>query len=115
VSRAKAPCQERFINWLAKITHDPIVQGAGPLDVIGVSGHENCWNRVACIDEASVKLEAAYHRHLNVADQAGRFEETRRCKEIGSGREDLDRIAQRHHEPSHGVAKVRIILNDRDQ
>jgi hypothetical protein len=71
----KALYQKRFINRLAEITDDPIVQGSGSVDVIWVSCHENCWNRVACIDEVSVELEAAHRRHLDVADQAPCFDQ----------------------------------------
>jgi hypothetical protein len=32
---------------------------------------------------------------MDVSDQAGGFGETRRCKEIGCGREDRDVVAER--------------------
>ena len=34
-----------FINRLAKVADDPIVQGADPVDIIGVGSHEDCRNR----------------------------------------------------------------------
>jgi hypothetical protein len=52
---------------------------------------------------------------MDVSDQAGGFDEARGCEEIGCRRESLNSVAQRTHEPSHGLAKELIILNDRDQ
>jgi hypothetical protein len=77
-----------LINRLTKITNDLIVQGTGPVDVIGVSSHENCWNRMARLEEASVELDSAHRRHVDVGDQAACFEATRRCEEIGCRRAD---------------------------
>ena len=114
-SRTKTPYQMLLINRLTKVTNDPIVQGAGPVNVIGVGSNEDRRNRVSCIDEVSVELESGHRRHMDVSDQAGRFDETRGCEEIGCRREGLDVVAQRSHEPSHGLAKVLIILDDRDQ
>ena len=72
-----------LIHWLTKVTDDPIVQGAGPVNVIGVGSHEDCRNRVPCIDEVSVEFDAGHRRHMDVGDQAGRFGKTRGCEEIG--------------------------------
>ena len=74
---------ELLINWLAKVINDPIVQGAGPVDVIGVSSHENCRNRVPCIDEVSVEFDSGHRRHVYVGDQAGRFGETGDARKFG--------------------------------
>jgi hypothetical protein len=52
---------------------------------------------------------------LAQGDKAGRFNETRRYEEIGCRRVSLDIVAQGSHEPSHGIAKGRILLNDRYQ
>src|SRR5262249_48445113 len=41
--------------------------------------------------------------------------EERGCMEIGRRWKSLDRVAQRPHEPSHGVAKEAVIFNDRNQ
>jgi hypothetical protein len=62
-----------------------------------------------------VEFDAGHRGHMDVSDQAGRFDETRGSEEIGCRRESLDVVAQRPHEPSHGLAKELIILNDRDQ
>jgi hypothetical protein len=67
------------------------------------------------IDEVFVELDSGHRGHMDVSDQAGGFDETRGCEEIACRRESLDRVAQRPQEPSHGLAKVLIILNDRDQ
>ena len=100
-SCAKTPYQMLFINRLTEVTNDPIVQGAGPVNVIGVGSNEDRRNRVPCIDEVSVEFEPGHRRHMDVGDQAGRFDETRGCEEIGCRRESLGGIAQRPHEPSH--------------
>ena len=81
-SRAKTPYQMLLINRLAKITNDPIVQGAGAFNVVGVGSHENCRNRVSGLDEVSVQLDSGHRRHMDVSDQAGRFDETRGSEEI---------------------------------
>ena len=109
------PCQIPLVKWLAKVTNDPIVQGAGPVNVIRVGRHEDRRNRVPRIDEVSVELDPGHGRHMDVSDQAGRLIETRGCEEIGCRREGLDAEAQRPHEPSHGIAKGRIVLNNRYQ
>jgi hypothetical protein len=104
-----------FINRLTKVANDPIVQGASPVKVIGVGSNEDGRNGVPDFDEISVELDSGHRGHMDVGDQAGRFDETRGCEEIGCRREGLDAVAQRPHEPSHGIAKGWIILNDRDQ
>ena len=111
-SRAKTPFQMLFIHWLAKVTDDPVVQGADPVNIIGIGSHEDCRNRVPCIDEVSVEFDPGHRRHMDVGDQASRFGETRGCEEIGRRWKSLDGIAQRPHEPSHGLAKEPIIFND---
>src|SRR5262245_19282839 len=84
-----------FINWLTKVTNDPIVQGAGPVNVIGVGSHEDRRNRVPRLDEVSVEFNSGHRRNVNVSDQAGGFDETRGCEEIGCRRESLNGVAQR--------------------
>jgi hypothetical protein len=66
-------------------------------------------------DEAPVELDTGHRRHMDISDQAGGFDETRGREEIGGRRESLDGVAQRPHEPSHGLAKELIIINDQDQ
>ena|SRR4029077_2322148 len=105
----------RLINWLAKVANDAILDGLGAVSIIGVGGNEYRWNRVPCIDEVSVEFDSGHRRHMDVSDQAGSFVHTRGCEEIGCRRESLNGVAQRPHEPLHGLAKELIILNDRDQ
>ena len=114
-SRAKTPYQMLFIHWLTKVTDHPVIQGAGPVNIIGVGSYEDCRNRVARLDEVSVECDPGHRRHVNVGDQAGRFGETRGSEEIGRRCKSLGGIAQRSHEPSHGLAKEPIIFNDRNQ
>jgi hypothetical protein len=104
-----------FIHWLTKVTHDPVIQGAGLVKIIGVGSHEDGRNRQALIDEASVEFDPGHRRHVDVGNQAGRFGETGGCEEIGCRRKGLDSIAQRPHEPSHGFAEEPIIFNDGNQ
>jgi hypothetical protein len=104
-----------LINRLTKVTNDPIVKGAGAVNVVGVGSNEDRRNGVPDFNEVSVEFDSGHRRHMDVGDQAGRVDETRRSEEIGCRRESLDAVAQRPHEPSHGLAKVLIILNDRDQ
>ena len=111
-SLMKAPYEMLLVNWFAKVTNDPVVQGAGPVNIIGVGCNEDRRNRVARIDEVSVELESGHRRHMDVSDQAGSLDETGGCEEISCRRETLDSVAERSHEPSHGVAKELIIFDD---
>jgi hypothetical protein len=56
----KAPFQMLFISRLAKVANDPIVQGAGALNIIGEGSHEDCRNRVPCIAEVPVEFDAGH-------------------------------------------------------
>ena len=76
-SRAKTPFQMLFIHWLAKVTDDPVIQGAGPLNVSGVGSHQDCRNRVTRPDEVSMECDSGHLRHVDVGDEAGSFGETR--------------------------------------
>jgi hypothetical protein len=104
-----------LIHRLTQVTHDPIVQGASPVNVIRKRGYEDCRDRVARVDKASVEFEPGHGRHMDVGDQAGCFGEERGREKFGSRREDVDRIAQRSHEPAHGLTKEPIIIDDRKQ
>src|SRR6266446_3044866 len=76
-SGMKAAHQMLFIHWLTKITNDPIAQGLGPVNVVGVGSNKDCGNRVPCIDQMSVKFDPGHGRHMDVSDKAGRFDEMR--------------------------------------
>jgi len=52
---------------------------------------------------------------MDVGDQAACFGKPRGGEKIGRRRENVDRIAQRSHEPAHGFTKEPIIFNDRNQ
>src|SRR5580658_4869855 len=114
-SGTETPHEIVLVNGLAKVTDDPFVQGADPGVVIMVGSHEDRWNREARTDEVSVELGTGHSRHLDVGDQAGGFDETRGRKEIGWRWEYLNSVAQRPHEPFHGLAKKLIILDNRHQ
>ena len=44
-SRAKTPLQVLLIDRFAKITGNPLLHGSSPVNVIGVTSHEDCRNR----------------------------------------------------------------------
>jgi hypothetical protein len=113
-SRMKTPYKIPLVNWLTKVTNDPIVKGAGAgaVNVVGVGSNEDRRNGVPDFNEVSVELDSGHRRHMDVGDQASGFDETRGYEEIGRGGERLDGEAQRSHEPSHGLAKEPIVLND---
>ncbi len=71
-----------LVNLLAKVTNELIVQGAGAFNVVRVGSNENCRNRVPCLDEVFVQLDAGHRRHMDVSDQASRFDETRGSEEL---------------------------------
>jgi signal transduction histidine kinase len=108
----KALQQTRIVNGLSKAADDPIVEHAVPVDI---GGEEDRRNRVSGIDEMSVEVDSGHSRHLDVGDQAGGLNHPMGCEEIGGRPESLDGVAQRPHEPSHGLAKELIIIDDRHQ
>jgi hypothetical protein len=109
------PPEILLIYRLAQVTDDTIRQRSSPVNVIGVGSNEDCRNRVPRFDKVSVELDTGHPRHMDVGNKAGRFNETSRREEIGRRRVSLDIVAQGSHEPSHGFAKGRIVLNDRYQ
>ena len=109
------PLEIFLVDRLPKVTDNAIPQSASPIKVVGVGSHEDCRNRVPRFNEVSAELNTGHPRHVDVSNEAGGFNETRRREEIGCRRVNLDIVAQRSHEPSHGIAKGRIILNDRYQ
>jgi nitrogen-specific signal transduction histidine kinase len=113
--RAETLQQTRLVNGLLKVADDSILERAGLVDVVDVGGDEDRWNRVSDIDEAPVEVRSGHSRHLDVGNQAGGFNQAMGCKEIGGRSESLHGVAQRPHEPSHGLAKELIIIDDRDQ
>jgi len=45
-----------FIDRLAKVTDNAVVQGAVLVNVIGIRGNEDCRNRISRTNEVSVEL-----------------------------------------------------------
>jgi len=72
-----------LINWFPKVTNHPVLQRAGPDDVVGVGRHEDHRNRVPGVDDVSVELDPGHRRHMDVGDQASSFDETRGHEESG--------------------------------
>src|SRR5271155_4274499 len=101
-----------IINWLAKVTNDSVLQSAVSISVVGIGGNEDCGNHVAGLDELLIEFDPGHRRHMDVSDQAGCFNETGRCEEIGCRREDLDAVALGSHQSFHRLAKKLIILDD---
>src|SRR6267154_1420647 len=66
-----------LINWLTKVTNNLIVQGLRPVHVVGVGSNENCRDSETRLDEVSVELDPGHGRHMDVSDQASRFDEMR--------------------------------------
>src|SRR5712664_2690203 len=110
--RTKTPYQIVLINRLTKVANNAVVQGARPINVIGIGSNEDGRNLGPGVDEVSAELDSAHRRHMDISDQAGRFDETRRRQEIARGGETFDGVPQGPYEPSHGLAKEPIILND---
>jgi hypothetical protein len=104
-----------LIDRLAQVTDDAIRQRASPVNVIGVGCNEYCRNRVPRFIEVFVEFDTGHPGHMDVSDKAGRLNETWRREESGCRRVSLDIVAQGSHEPSHRIAKGRIVLNDRYQ
>jgi hypothetical protein len=104
-----------LINRLAQVADDAVREGARTIGVIGVGSDEDCRNCVSDFDQVFVELDPGHPRHMDVSDKTGRFKETRRREKIDCRCVRLDIVAQGPHEPSHGIAKGRIILNERDQ
>src|SRR5258708_3773430 len=76
-SITKTAHQMLFIHWLTKIANDAIVHGACPISGIRVGSNEDRGNRVPFFDQMSVKFGPGHGRHVDVSDQAGRFDEMR--------------------------------------
>src|SRR5262249_50052318 len=104
-----------FIDRLAKVTDNAVVQGAVLVNVIGIRGNEDCRNRISRTNEGSVELNPRHPRYVDVGDQAGRFIKTRGCEEFGRRWKGLDGIGQRRHDPFNGPAKESIIFKDKTQ
>jgi len=66
-----------FIDRLAKVAHDPIVQGVDPVNVFGIGRHQDCRYRVPHLDEVPVEFDSCHRRHIDISDQARRFDESR--------------------------------------
>jgi nitrogen-specific signal transduction histidine kinase len=113
--RAEATQQTRLVNGLAKVADDSVAERARPVGIVGVGRDKDRRNRASGIDEMSVELDSGHCRHLDVGDQAGGFTQPMGSEEIGGRGESLDGVAQRPHQPSHGLAKKLIIIDDRNQ
>jgi hypothetical protein len=114
-SGMKTPYQISLINWLAKVTNDPLFQGTGPVNVIRIGRHEDRRNRTPSLCEVYAEFDPGHGRHVDISDQAGRFDETRGSKEIDGRWKNFDAISQGPYQPSHGFEGEPIIVDDREQ
>ena len=113
--RAEALQKARLVNGLSQVADDSLVEHAGSVGVVGIGGDEDRRNRVSLIGEVSAEIDSRHSRHLDVGDQAAGPGQVMGREEIGGRAESLDREAERSHEPSHGLAKELIIIDDRNQ
>jgi hypothetical protein len=104
-----------FLHRLAQVTLDAVVQRASSINVIRKRSHKDCRNRLTGVDKASVEFQPGHGRHMDVSDQAGCFGEARGGEEFGCRREKVGRVAERSHEPAHGLTTEPIIIDDRNQ
>ena len=83
-----------------------------PDAIIRIGGDEDRWDRVPSFDQMFVKLDTRHCRHVNIGDQAGGGSKFGRREEFGGGREHRNGVVQRLEEPSHGVAKGPVVIDD---
>ena len=103
------------ITWLGEVTDDAISHRANPNALVRVCSDQNRWNDVARIDHTAVQFDSGHSRHMDIDDQARRIGNVRAFEEIQRGRECLDRESHRSHQTLQSLAKVFIIIDDRDQ
>jgi len=103
-----------LVNWLAKIADHSVTQSTGSVHIASMGGYKNRRNQVPLLHKMTTELEPGHHRHVHVGDQAGGLPEKGRCEKFSPRRERFAPVAQRPHEPSHGLAKRLIVIDDRD-
>src|ERR1700720_2577481 len=103
------------VKRLEKVTNDTVFQSPRPCSLVRIGSNEDGWNLVPRLDQARVELDSRDLGHMDISDQAGGLVETARCEKIGRRWESFRGVTQRSHEPSQGLAKEFIILDDRDQ
>src|SRR5258706_5777778 len=81
-SRMQALHQLFLVNGFPKITDNAIFQGAGPFNIIWTASNQYCRNRVSSPNEVCVEFNPGHRGHMDVSNQAGRFNETGRPEEI---------------------------------
>src|ERR1700722_4838162 len=92
--RPKTTHEMILIQGFAKVTNDPILQGARPYVVIGVGRHEDRRNRMPHFGEASMQLQSVPRGHVDVGDTEGGVDKAGRREEIGARCESLDSVAE---------------------
>src|SRR5215510_11271097 len=114
-SRGDASKQFIGITWLGEVADDAISHRTNPNTLIRVCSDQNRWNDVARFDQTAVQFDSSHSRHMDIHDQARRIANIRACEEIQRGRERLDPESHRSHQTLQSLAKVLIIIDDRDQ
>ena len=113
--RAKALQETRLVDGLSQVADDSLVEHAGSVGIVGIGCDEDRRDRVPRIGEVSAEIDPGHAGHLHVGNQAAGFGQVMGREEIGARAESLDREAERSHQPSHGLAKELVIIDDRNQ
>src|SRR5215813_5928773 len=108
---------EQFIGitWLGEVADDAISHRANSYTLVRVCSDQNRGNDVARVDQTAVQFDSGHSRHMDIHDHARRIANVRACEEIQRGRERLDPESHRSHQTLQSLAKVLIIIDDRDQ
>ena len=58
-----------FINRLAEVAEDPVIQGTLPVPIIGEGSHKDSRNRSPLTHKMPIELDTGHCRHMNVGNQ----------------------------------------------
>jgi hypothetical protein len=83
--------------------------------VIRKGSNQDRWDRPLCFDELLVKFDTRYFRHVYIGDEARSGSDFGGSEKFDSGGERRNVVAQRPKQPSQGVAKGLVVINDRDK
>ena len=71
-----------FINRLAEIAENPVIQGALAVHIIGEGSHKNSWNGSPLTHQMPMELESGHCRHMNVGNQENCLIKMGRCQKL---------------------------------
>ena len=104
-----------FLQRLAKVALHSRGQHLLFDSVIRKGSDQDRWDCPLRFDELCVKFDTRYFRHVNIGDKARSGSDFRGSEKFDSGGEGRDLVAQRPKQPSQGVAKGLVVINDRDK